>query len=46
MHIGAPEGMEGFAVNVDLKVEGVQDEKLIQAAHEVRHQYFDLVEQL
>ena len=36
VHIGAPENMEGFAFNVDLKVEGVQDEKLIEAAHEVR----------
>ena len=36
VHIGTPEKLEGFAVNVDLKVEGVQDEKLIKAAHEVR----------
>ena len=36
VHLGVPQGMEGFGVNVDIKVEGVEDEKLIQAAHEVR----------
>lgn len=34
VHLGVPEGMEGFGVNVDIKVEGVPDESLIQAAHE------------
>ncbi|KAL5528366.1 hypothetical protein ACEPAF_7502 [Sanghuangporus sanghuang] len=34
VHLGVPEGMEGFGVNVDIKVQGVDDEALIQAAHE------------
>jgi len=34
VHLGTPEGMEGFGINVDIKVEGVQDDTLIQAAHD------------
>ena len=35
VHLGPPNGIEGFGLSVDIKVEGVEDEKLIQAAHEV-----------
>ena len=35
VHIGPSSGVEGFALCVDIKVEGVEDEKLIQTAHEV-----------
>ena len=35
VHLGVPEGMEGFGINVDIKVEGIEDESLIKAAHEV-----------
>lgn len=38
VHLGTPEGMPGFGVNVDIKVEGVPDEGLIHAAHEVSYQ--------
>ena len=33
-HVGTPNEKPGFAFGVDLKVEGVEDESLIQAAHE------------
>ena len=36
MHLGVPEGIEGFGIGVDIKVEGVEDEELIKAAHAVR----------
>jgi len=29
-----PEGFEGFGIGVDIKVEGVEDDELIKAAHE------------
>ena len=35
VYLGVPEGIEGFGINVDIKVEGVEDEALIKAAHEV-----------
>lgn len=35
VHIGEPENMQGFALAVDIKVEGV-DEELLKAGHEVR----------
>jgi organic hydroperoxide reductase OsmC/OhrA len=35
VHLGPPNEIEGFAISVDIKVEGVEDEKIIQAAHEV-----------
>jgi organic hydroperoxide reductase OsmC/OhrA len=34
VHIGEAEGMEGFAIGVDLKVSGVPDD-VLQAGHEV-----------
>jgi hypothetical protein len=34
VHIGAPEGMPGFGIAVDMKVEGI-DEDLLKAGHEV-----------
>lgn len=43
VHLGTPEGFEGFGLSVDIKVEGVEDEELIQAAHEV-HIQLDSVE--
>lgn len=33
--VGPALEMEGFALRVDLKVEGIEDESLIKAAHEV-----------
>ncbi|KAJ4466378.1 OsmC-like protein [Lentinula lateritia] len=33
VHIGEPEGMPGFGIAVDMKVEGI-DEKLLKAGHE------------
>lgn len=33
--LGPAVEMEGFALKVDLKVEGIEDESLIKAAHEV-----------
>ena len=35
VHIGQPEDKEGFGLQVDIQVEGVEDEELIQAAHKV-----------
>lgn len=34
VHIGEPEGMPGFGIAVDMKVEGI-DEELLKAGHEV-----------
>ncbi|EIW82845.1 OsmC-like protein [Coniophora puteana RWD-64-598 SS2] len=34
VHLGKPAEMEGFALAVDIKVEGVEDEELIKAGHE------------
>ena len=33
--LGHSAELDGFALKVDLKVEGIQDEALIKAAHEV-----------
>ncbi|KAI0645789.1 OsmC-like protein [Trametes meyenii] len=33
VHLGEPEGMEGFGLQVDIQVEGVEDMDLIQAGH-------------
>ncbi|KAI1795612.1 OsmC-like protein [Ganoderma leucocontextum] len=33
VHIGQPEGNEGFALQVDIQVEGVEDVDLIEAGH-------------
>ncbi|KAH9858472.1 OsmC-like protein [Lenzites betulinus] len=33
VHLGQPEGMEGFGLQVDIQVEGVEDMELIQAGH-------------
>ena len=35
VHLGQPEGMEGFALQVDIQVEGIDDMELIQAGHKV-----------
>ena len=35
--LGQSAEMEGFALKVDIKVEGIEDESLIKAAHEVVH---------
>lgn len=35
VHLGSPEGFDGFGIAVDIKVEGVEDEALIKAAHDV-----------
>lgn len=35
VHIGEPEKIGGFGISVDIQVEGVEDEALIQAGHEV-----------
>jgi len=34
VHIGEPNSMPGFAIGVDIKVSGI-DEELLKAAHEV-----------
>lgn len=36
VHLGEPEKIGGFGIAVDITVEGVADDALIQAAHEVR----------
>jgi hypothetical protein len=36
VHLGEPKDIGGFGIAVDIKAEGVEDEALIQAAHEVR----------
>ncbi|EIW63213.1 OsmC-like protein [Trametes versicolor FP-101664 SS1] len=33
VHLGQPDGMEGFGLQVDLQVEGIDDMELIQAGH-------------
>lgn len=35
VHLGEPNAIGGFGLAVDIKVEGVDDDALIQAAHEV-----------
>ena len=35
VHLGEPKDIGGFGIAVDIKVEGVVDEALIQAGHEV-----------
>src|SRR5882762_3870767 len=50
VHLGEPMYIGGFGIAVDIKVEGVEDDALIQAGHEVRlsplaivsrpHQYY------
>lgn len=36
VHLGEPNAIGGFGLAVDIKVEGVDDDALIQAGHEVR----------
>lgn len=36
VHLGEAEKIGGFGIAVDISVEGVEDDALIQAAHEVR----------
>lgn len=38
VHLGKPNGQEGFGLEVEIKVEGIQDQALIDAGHEV-HTY-------
>ncbi|KAI0779462.1 OsmC-like protein [Fomes fomentarius] len=33
VHVGQPEGKEGFGLQVDIQVEGVDDTELIEAGH-------------
>ncbi|KAI0829831.1 OsmC-like protein [Trametes gibbosa] len=33
VHLGQPEGMEGFGLQVDIQIEGIEDMELIQAGH-------------
>ncbi|KAI0775805.1 OsmC-like protein [Trametes elegans] len=33
VHLGQPEGMDGFGLQVDIQVDGVEDMDLIQAGH-------------
>lgn len=35
VHLGEAEQMGGFGIAVDIKVEGVEDEEVIKAGHEV-----------
>ncbi len=35
VHLGKPNDMEGFGLEVEIKVEGVQDQALIDAGHAV-----------
>jgi hypothetical protein len=37
VHLGEAEKLGGFGIAVDIKVEGVEDEELIKAGHEVRY---------
>lgn len=43
VHIGPPEGSEGFGLAVDIHVEGVEDQALIDAGHAVRVYHFYLL---
>lgn len=36
VHIGKPEGQEGFALAVDMTVNGIDDQSLLDEAHKVR----------
>jgi hypothetical protein len=42
VHIGAPEKLNGFGIAVDIKVEGVEDDEVIAAGHEVSRTLIDL----
>lgn len=35
VHIGKPKDKAGFALEVELKIEGIEDQALLDAAHEV-----------
>ena len=35
VHIGKPNDMEGFGLEVEIKVEGIEDQALIDAGHAV-----------
>lgn len=39
VHLGEAEELGGFGLAVDIKVEGVEDEELIRAGHDVRLAY-------
>lgn len=41
--LGPAAEMDGFALKVDLKVEGIEDEALIKAAHEVVFSWLSLL---
>lgn len=38
VHLGKPKSHPGFALEVELQVEGIEDQGLIDAAHEVTKQ--------
>ena len=35
VHLGKPNGMEGFGLEVEIQVEGIEDQALIDAGHAV-----------
>jgi organic hydroperoxide reductase OsmC/OhrA len=39
-HLGASEGISGFALSVEIEVAGVKDEEIIRKAHEVSNGLF------
>lgn len=40
-HIGASEGLPGFALSVEIEVAGIKDEKLVKMAHEVSCRFLE-----
>ena len=43
VHIGKPNGLEGFGLEVDIKVGGVSDDELLKLAHEVCRKSADML---
>ncbi len=35
VHIGKPNGLKGFGLEVEIQIEGIEDQALIDAGHEV-----------
>lgn len=40
VHLGEADKLGGFGLAVDIKVEGVEDEELIKAGHDVRAPFY------
>lgn len=38
-HLGASEGIPGFALSVEIEVSGIKDEELVKMAHEVSYKF-------